>query len=54
MENFLEGSSPLSNNFSLYFQANDRKPYHFTYFLALGSIEYGSIAKLEERVMPIC
>ena len=33
--------------------ANDKNPYHLTYFLLLGSVEYCRIAKLKLCVISI-
>ena len=51
LEAVFEESSPVSNNCFLYFLANDSNLDPLTYFLVLGSIEYHSIAKLEEHVI---
>ena len=37
-------SSPVSNNFFLYFLKNDKSPYPLKYFIVLGSIEYHVIS----------
>ena len=44
LEEVFGASSAVSNNFFLYFLANDRDPYPLAYFLVLGSVEYYHIS----------
>ena len=44
LEAVFKESNPVSNNYFLYFLANDKNPYPLTYFLVLGSIEYRRIS----------
>ena len=53
LEVVFKESSHVSNYCFLYFLANDKNSYPLTYFLAVGSIEYCHIAKLEERFISL-